>query len=88
MTTKMKLGTVITGILLAWLSLVVTNAHVLVHEIRVHPGETLKLADWGDVTGDSLICKYFTGRKFVSTVFNYAPNNIMGKDQCPFLDFP
>jgi hypothetical protein len=39
----------------------------------------------GDSKQASLVCEYFTGRSLLTKVFWHSPNNILGRDQCPFL---
>lgn len=70
------------------LLLLVTGNRVLVSEKRVEPGETYVVPEWGDLGKEShaqLVCRYFTGRSFSTNVLWYSPNNIIGRDQCPFL---
>lgn len=70
------------------LTLLIGGKRVLVHERKVEPGEYYPLPGYANVgQGEqaSLVCRYFTGRGVVATVFWYSPNNIMGKDQCPFV---
>jgi hypothetical protein len=42
--------------------------------------------EYGDLNtaNDSvLVCGYFTGLRFVHSVYWYSTNNIIGKDSCP-----
>lgn len=68
-------------------ALLISGQRVLVFEHIAKPGETYVVQEHGDL-GDnkqaSLHCRYFTGRSFVDTVYWYAPNNMWGKDSCPF----
>jgi hypothetical protein len=68
--------------------LLLTDRRLLVWETKVSPGETYVIAGHGNV-GDgkqaSLVCRYFTGRSVVVRVYWYSPNNVLGRDQCPFL---
>ncbi len=73
---------------LAWVDVLITDTKLLVSEARVRVGEKYFISDYGnlgDSKQDSLVCKYFNGRKFIIKVFWYSPNNIFGKDGCPFL---
>ncbi len=71
------------------LILLITDRRVLVYEEKVYHEKTglfdPKIKDPFEGTIKALNCTYFTGRTFVTTSFWYAPNNIMGKDSCPFL---
>lgn len=70
------------------IGLLVTGARVLVWEAKVDPGQTYIAGEWGDLgkaQSPSLVCRYFTGRSIKMTAFWYSPNNIMGRDSCPFL---
>lgn len=69
--------------------LLLTGKRVLVAETKVEPGQNYVLPEWGslgDASQSQLVCRYFTGRSMRTTVLWYSPNNIMGKDQCPFID--
>lgn len=71
-----------------WLAAMAMGARVLVSEKLIKPGQSYVVEGYGDLgadQGESLVCQYFTGRKIVTRVYNYAPNNIFGKDECPFL---
>jgi hypothetical protein len=73
------------------LALMLSDRRVLVYEHKVSPGKTYVIPEHGnlgDAQGASLHCKYFTGRALVDTVFWYSPNNVMGKDSCPFITKP
>ena len=56
---------------------------ILVHETRGGYVE-----GYGETKKNMLVCKYFTGRSFVTTVFHWSPNNMMGRDSCPFWISP
>lgn len=76
-------------IVLSWLGLLLTDTKILVGEVKVEPGQEYIVEGHGNLKGNqqaSLICSYFNGRKVLNTVFWYAPNNIMGRDSCPFLN--
>ena len=79
---------VVTAALLAVLALLVSGKRVLVYEVRVNPGEHYVVPEHGDLGASShatLVCHYFTGRSVVLSVFWHSSNNLMGKDQCPFI---
>ena len=64
------------------------EAGISVSEKKVNPGETYIVIDYGnlgDSKSSSLACKYFSGRSILTKVFWYSPNNILGKDECPFI---
>jgi hypothetical protein len=70
------------------LVLLVTGYRVLVWETRVNPGQTYVVGEWGDLgktQQPQLVCRYFTGRSVQVNVLWYSPNNLLGRDQCPFL---
>lgn len=80
---------ILTVIALSWLSLLLTNTRILVGETKVEPGQEYVVENYGNLKGNqqaSLVCSYFNGRKLLKTVFWYSPNNIMGRDSCPFLN--
>jgi hypothetical protein len=82
---------VVAGIALLWLLGMALGVRVLVYEHKVDPGHDYSVAEYGNLgnaTQSSLVCKYFTGRNFVTSVYWYAPNNIMGRDTCPFVERP
>lgn len=67
-----------------FLSLLVSGRHLLVSENYVPKEQTVTIDEFGEIS-NSLVCKYFTGRNFVTEVYWYSPNNIMGRDSCPFI---
>lgn len=73
---------------LASVGLLLSGKRVLVYEHRVNPGETYDVPDHGNL-GESkqatLVCRYFAGRSILTTVLWYSPNNVLGRDQCPFV---
>jgi hypothetical protein len=75
------------SILFISISLLVSDKLVLVSEKKINPGESyIVLGDnLGDYKSSTLACKYFSGRSILTKVFWYSPNNIFGKDECPFL---
>ena len=79
---------IVVFVVLAWVVVMATDTKILTSETKVEPGQEYYVEDWGNV-GDasqaSLVCKYFNGRKSLTRVFWYSPNNILGRDSCPFL---
>jgi hypothetical protein len=70
------------------LALLLSDRRVLVYEHKVNPGEVYVVAEHGNLGEEknaSLHCRYFTGRAVVESVFWYSPNNLLGKDSCPFI---
>lgn len=84
---RVALGLVVTAALVSG-GLLLSGKRVLILEHRINPGETYVVSDHGNL-GDSkqasLVCRYFTGRSIVTTVLWYSPNNVLGRDQCPFV---
>jgi hypothetical protein len=69
-------------------TLLVSGYRLLLSERTVTPGQSYVVDGWGDLGKSaqaSLVCRYFTGRSVITSVFWYSPNNILGKDSCPFL---
>jgi hypothetical protein len=89
---SMKLvGMIVVVVLVVWLSLVVTDTRVLVGETLVRPGQVYVAEDHGDLGSShqkTLVCRYFNGRRILTTVLWYSSNNIMGRDSCPFVRRP
>lgn len=70
------------------LALLLSGKRVLISEKKVSPGESYFVSDYGDLGKSQqahLVCGYFTGRSLLTKVLWYSPNNILGRDQCPFL---
>jgi hypothetical protein len=70
------------------LVLLASGRRILVWEVMVNPGDRYIVAHYGDLGANnsaSLACHYFTGRSIITSVYWYAPNGFMGKDQCPFM---
>lgn len=70
------------------ITLLLSGKRPLVWETKVNPGDHYVVADYGDLgvaESASLVCRYFTGRSVQTTVYWHSPNNLMGRDQCPFL---
>lgn len=88
---KVKRAALLAGGCLVALCLVllVTGRRVLVWETRVEPGQRYMTDDWGDLGNAeqaTLACRYFTGRAIKLRAMWYSPNNILGRDSCPFFD--
>lgn len=68
-------------------ALIVTDRGVLIREHRVKAGESYVVEDLGDLGagGDTLYCRYFTGRAVAGIAYWYSPNNIIGRRACPFM---
>ena len=72
-------------------ALLVSGRRVLISETKVNPGDTYVVEDYGNLgaaSQASLVCRYFTGRNTQTRVLWYSPNNILGRDSCPFMDAP
>ena len=79
------------AVVLFSLALQVTDSRILVWQTKVEPGQTYIAEEWGDLGKESsaqLVCRYFTGRALTMNVMWYSPNNIAGRDSCPFLAKP
>ncbi|WP_460565411.1 hypothetical protein [Hydrogenophaga aquatica] len=84
-----RIVAVIVLLLAGWLIYMGLGLRVLVSERLVIPGQSYIVEDYGDLgagQGESLVCRYFTGRKIVTRVYHFASNNMFGKDECPFLN--
>lgn len=84
---KKALFLIVIGVLAASAALLITGKRILLSETEVKPGDSYFVPDYGNLgesTSASLVCKYFTGRSVLTRVFWYSPNNIVGKDECPF----
>lgn len=71
--------------------LLATGTRVLVHERLVQRGTDYSVPGFGNLKSNgqaSLVCRYFTGRQIVSDVLWYSANNVMGRDECPFVNKP
>jgi len=71
-----------------WLLILVTDTKVLVWQTKINPGDSYHHEDYGDLGKNkqaSLVGYYFNGRGIVSRVYWYSPNNMLGRDSCPFL---
>ena len=89
MRNKLIAGLIFISILFPLL-LLFSGARILFSEKRVNPGDLFTVQDYGNLgqmNQSSLVCKYFTGRSIITSVFWYSSNNFMGRDQCPFFIF-
>lgn len=79
--TSVVRGCVIAGgaLALAWFGLLAMDTRILLSETMIEP------KSGGQA---SLECRYFNGRSVVEKEFWYAPNNMFGRDSCPFLTGP
>lgn len=78
----------VTLVIVLWLALLVSGQRLLISEVKVEPGQNYVVPEHGNLGAAnqaSLVCKYFTGRKVVTSVYWFSPNNILGRDECPFL---
>lgn len=80
----------VTGIVLLWFGLLVTDTRVLIGEVKIDPGQDYGVEGYRNLKEDkqaALVCSYFNERKILRTVFWYSPNNLLGRDSCPFLRY-
>lgn len=87
---KTAVGIVVLALAIALFcaGLLLSGHRVLVRETLVQPGTKYEVSGYGDVGKNaqaSLVCRYFTGRGVTTNVLWYSSNNIMGKDECPFV---
>ncbi len=76
------------AVVAAWIGLAATDTRILISERLVRPGDKYVVEGFGDLGANgqaSLVCRYFTGRAVLPTVFWHSPNNIIGRDSCPFI---
>jgi hypothetical protein len=81
----------VASLVIAEAILLFTGRRILVAETKVEPGQTYVVDGYGDLGTaghSSLVCRYFTGRSTVTTVWWHSPNNIRGRDSCPFIHTP
>jgi len=74
--------------ILGYIFLYITDTKILISEKRIRVGESYFVEDWGNIENanqDSLVCKYFNGRRILNRVFWYSPDNLFGRDSCSFL---
>ena len=75
-------------IFLFYFFILFTGNRVLIFSKKVEPGDSYIAEGYGNLGESkqaSLVCNYFTGYNITQSVFWYSPNNIMGRDSCPFL---
>lgn len=71
-----------------WILILFTGTLVLIKEVKVEPGDEYYVENYGNLGESqqaSLVGYYFNGRGVLTKVYWYAPNNIFGRDSCPFL---
>ena len=80
------IGAVIVIVLLDLL-LLISGHRVRLRELFIQPGHRVQVVGYGEVYGmqTSIACTYWTGRSLRTQVYWYSPNNIMGRDECPFV---
>jgi hypothetical protein len=84
----MKIKAFIFLLVLLWIVILVSDTKVFIWEDKVNPGQKYFVDDYGELgkAGQSqLVGRYFNGRKIITRVFWYSPNNFIGRDSCPFL---
>jgi curved DNA-binding protein CbpA len=76
------------AIAFAWILLLVTDTKILIWETKVEPGQQYYVAGHGELQNPkqgSLVGRYFNGRRVITQVYWYSPNNIFGRDSCPLI---
>lgn len=75
-------------LVLADIALLVSGQRLLIWERHVAAGEPGQVEGFKGhrAAAPGIECWYFTGRSIRSRAYWYSPNNVMGKDECPFLD--
>jgi hypothetical protein len=76
------------ALILADIALLTSGHRVLVWQHYVAAGQPQNAQGFKGSVADapSIECWYFTGRSIRSTPYWYSPNNVMGKDECPFIE--
>ena len=75
-------------VLLVSLILLLSGRRVLVWEVKVNPGDHYVVPEYGNLGAAynaRLVCRYYTGRSILTSVYEYSPNEVLGKAQCPFI---
>lgn len=65
-----------------------TGYKPVVSQRLVSPGQTYVMEDYGDLGANSrgsLVCTYFTGRRFIQRVYWHSRQNLFGKANCPLI---
>jgi len=76
----MALGVVLTPAL--------TGYQPVVSQRLISPGQTYITKEYGDLGANSrgsLVCTYFTGRRFVQRFYWHSRENLFGKANCPLI---
>ena len=79
------IGTIALGIVLTPF---LTGYKPMVSQRLILPGQTFVTEEHGDLGANSrgsLVCTYFTGRRFVQRVYWHSPENLYGKANCPLI---
>ena len=74
-----------------YLLLLVTDTRVLIWGKTLEPGGAYLRVDnvaLGKNDQAALVCTYFTGRKIVNRLYWHSPNDLFGRDRCPFIARP
>lgn len=65
-----------------------TGYKPLISQRLISPGQTYVTEEFGDLGANSrgsLVCTYFTGRRFVQRVYWHSRQNLFGKANCPLI---
>lgn len=65
-----------------------TGYKPMVSQRLISPGQTYVTEEFGDLGANSrgsLVCTYFTGRRFVKRIYWHSPENLFGKANCPLI---
>lgn len=65
-----------------------TGYKPLISQRLISPGQTYVTEEFGDLGANSrgsLVCTYFTGRRFVRRVHWHSRQNLFGKANCPLI---
>lgn len=79
------IGTIALGVAL---TPALTGYKPVVSQRLISPGQTYVTKDYGDLGANSrgsLVCTYFTGRRFVQRVYWHSRENLFGKANCPLI---
>lgn len=87
---KKKLSFLVGIIVLFYLQILIFDNRILISETRIKAGQDIDVEEYGNLKNnvqDTLVCRYFNGRKLLNVVYWYAPNNFMGRDSCKLFIF-
>ena len=65
--------------------ILVSGYRVLIWETHPSDDARVSVPEYGSLDSGSLVCHCFNRRGVVFRVFYYSPNNMMGRDACPFV---